>query len=205
MNIPRRDAAIVNTLCVPSGPETDAILQRVEEALSPPRDLGGRTSFTPPRRAVSVTAPIALLELADLLAKAEGMTPEVFLSALLGEQLFDMWKAARIIHYQQSKQQRRNAAMSDTPRPDNDGRPVLRSLGEGGSPGEGPERAPDGTYNKSGIVQQEQAGKAAGNPAERQAEAERISRDNARHQGGFPVAGHGEPEPENDPGRERTR
>jgi hypothetical protein len=37
--------------------------------------------------------------------------------------------------------------LSDTPRPDNDGR----------SRGEGPERAPDGTYNKSGIAQQEQA------------------------------------------------
>ena len=85
--------------------------------------------------------------------------------------------------------------MSDTPRPDNDGR----------SPGEGPERTPDGSYTASGIARQEQADKAAGNPKEKQAEAERISRDDARHQGGFPVAGHGEPEPENDPGRERTR
>jgi hypothetical protein len=85
--------------------------------------------------------------------------------------------------------------MSDTPRPDNDGR----------SPGEGPERAPDGSYHKSGIAQQEQADKAAGNPKEQQAEAERISRDEGRHQQGFPVAGHGEPEPENDPGRGRER
>lgn len=85
--------------------------------------------------------------------------------------------------------------MSDTPRPDNDGR----------SPGEGPERAPDGSYHKSGLAQQEQADKAAGNPAERQAEAERISRDEARYRAGFPVAGHGEPEPENDPGRGRER
>ena len=85
--------------------------------------------------------------------------------------------------------------MSDTPRPDNDGK----------SPGEGPERAPDGTYHKSGVAQREQADKAAGNPAERQAEAERISRDDARHRGGFPVAGHGEPERVNDPGRGRER
>jgi hypothetical protein len=84
--------------------------------------------------------------------------------------------------------------MSDTPRPDNDGR----------SPGEGPERAPDGSYNKSGIAQQEQAQKEQGNPAERQAEQERISREEARHRQGFPVAGHGEGR-ENDPGRERSR
>jgi hypothetical protein len=85
--------------------------------------------------------------------------------------------------------------MSDTPRPDNDGR----------SPGEGPERAPDGSYHKSGIAQQEQADKAAGNPKDRQAEAERIARDEGRHQQGFPVAGHGESERENDPGRGRER
>ena len=66
--------------------------------------------------------------------------------------------------------------MSDTPRPDNDGR----------SPGEGPERAPDGTYHKSGIAHREQADKAAGNP-DRQGEAERISRDEGRHRRWFPV------------------
>jgi len=57
-------------------------------------------------------------------------------------------------------------AMSDTPRPDNDGR----------SRGEGPERNPDGTYNKSQVGQREQADKEAGNPKEKQAEQERISR-----------------------------
>ena len=82
--------------------------------------------------------------------------------------------------------------MSDTPRPDNDGR----------SPGEGPERAPDGSYHKSGTAQQEQADKAAGNPKEQQAEAERISRDEARHRAGFPVAGHDRDEGR---GRERSR
>jgi hypothetical protein len=85
--------------------------------------------------------------------------------------------------------------MGDTPRPDNDGR----------SPGEGPERAPDGTYNSSGIARQEQAQKAAGNPKEKQAEAERINREESLYRGGMPVAGHNEPEPENDPGRGRSR
>ena len=85
--------------------------------------------------------------------------------------------------------------MSDTPRPDNAGQSI----------GEGPERNPDGSLNKSPVGQREQAQKEAGNPAERQTEAERINRDDARHRGGFPVAGHGEPEPENDPGRERSR
>jgi hypothetical protein len=80
--------------------------------------------------------------------------------------------------------------MSDAPKRDNDGRSI----------GEGPERNPDGTYNKSGIAQREQAQKEAGNPKEKQAEAERISRDEARHRGGFPVAGHGEGR-----GRERSR
>jgi hypothetical protein len=77
--------------------------------------------------------------------------------------------------------------------PDNDGRSV----------GEGLERNPDGTYRKSGIAQREQGQKESGNPKERQAEAEHISRDDARHRGGFPVAGHGEPQRSNEPGRER--
>jgi hypothetical protein len=76
-------------------------------------------------------------------------------------------------------------------RPDNTGRSI----------GEGPERNPDGSYNKSGIAQKEQAQKDAGNPQEKQAEAERNNRDEARHQRGFPVAGHGERHRDND--RER--
>jgi hypothetical protein len=78
-------------------------------------------------------------------------------------------------------------------------------MSEGKSPGEGPERLPDGSYNKSQVGRRENSQKEAGNPAEQRKEQERINRDEARHQGGFPVAGHGEPEPENDPGRERTR
>jgi hypothetical protein len=78
-------------------------------------------------------------------------------------------------------------------------------MSEGRSPGEGPERNPDGTYNKSQVGQRENSQKEQGNPAERQKEQERINRDEALHRGGFPVAGHGEPEPENDPGRTRTR
>jgi hypothetical protein len=58
----------------------------------------------------------------------------------------------------------------------------------------------DGSYNKSGIAQREQAQKEAGNPKEKQAETERISRDEARYRQGFPVAGHGEGR-----GRERSR
>jgi hypothetical protein len=45
----------------------------------------------------------------------------------------------------------------------------------------------------------ERAAKQHGNPKERQAEQERIARDEARHRQGFPVAGHGEPEPKNNP------
>lgn len=74
---------------------------------------------------------------------------------------------------------------------------------DGKSPGEGPERNPDGTYNKSQVGQREEAQKRGGNPTADRAEAERINRDEALHRGGFPVAGHGEPEPENDPGRTR--
>ena len=85
--------------------------------------------------------------------------------------------------------------MSDTPRPDNDGR----------SPGEGPERNPDGTYRKSGIAQREQAQKEAGNPAGNRKEQERIAREEALYRGGMPVAGHNEPERVNDPGRGRER
>lgn len=82
--------------------------------------------------------------------------------------------------------------MSEGIKRDNDGRSI----------GEGPERNPDGTYRKSGIAQREQAQKEAGNPKEKQAEAERINRDEARHRGGFPVAGHDRDEGR---GRERSR
>lgn len=40
---------------------------------------------------------------------------------------------------------------------------------------------------------------AAGNPEERQIRQHRISREESRYRRGFPVAGHGEPEPVNDP------
>jgi hypothetical protein len=71
------------------------------------------------------------------------------------------------------------------------------------SPGEGPERNPDGTYNKSQVGQREEQQKRGGNPTDDPAEAERINRDEAFHRGVFPVAGHGELEPENDPGYSR--
>lgn len=80
--------------------------------------------------------------------------------------------------------------MSDRTPPDNDGRSI----------GEGPERHPDGTYTKSGIAQKEQADKAAGNPKEKQAEAERIARERPPPYQG-PVAGHDE----RGRGRERSR
>jgi hypothetical protein len=78
-------------------------------------------------------------------------------------------------------------------------------MSEGKSPGEGPERNPDGTYNKSQVGQREEQQKQGGNPTDDRARQERINRDDALHRGGFPVAGHGEPEPENDPGRTRSR
>jgi hypothetical protein len=62
-------------------------------------------------------------------------------------------------------------------------------------------------HGKSGapspVAQRERQQKEQGNPADRRAEIERINRDENRHRGGFPVAGHGEPQPENDPGRTR--
>jgi hypothetical protein len=79
----------------------------------------------------------------------------------------------------------------DRPRPDNTG----ESRGEGNH---GPDYI-------SPIGRQEIAQRESTNPAERQKEQERIIRDETRYQAGFPVAGHGEPQPENDPGRERTR
>jgi hypothetical protein len=71
--------------------------------------------------------------------------------------------------------------------------------------GEGPGEGQHGPEHKTPIAQREISQKEQGNPKDRQAEQERISRDEGLHQGGFPVAGHGEPEPENDPGRERSR
>ena len=82
-----------------------------------------------------------------------------------------------------------------------DNRPVpTMSAGEGPSPGEGGQA--EGLI-VSGTGRREMAQKEAGNPKEKQAEAERIARDEARHQRGFSVAGHGGRD--EGPGRERTR
>lgn len=43
------------------------------------------------------------MEMAEFLAKTQGMTRTRFLSALLSEQLYDIWKAARIIQHRQSR------------------------------------------------------------------------------------------------------
>jgi hypothetical protein len=86
------------------------------------------------------------------------------------------------------QQQEEQIVSEGESRPDNTGRSI----------GEGPERNADGSYTKSGIAQQEQAQKDAGNPKEKQAEAERINRDEGRHRQGFPVAGHGERHRDND-------
>ncbi len=84
-------------------------------------------------------------------------------------------------------------------------------MGEGRSPGEGPKQEGKSTVEQTGhdpahyktpVAQREQAQKEQGNPAERQAGQGRINRDKAGHRRGFPVAGHSEPERENDPGRE---
>jgi hypothetical protein len=52
-------------------------------------------------------------------------------------------------------------------------------------------------------VRRERQQKEIGNPAERQAEIDRINRDESRYRTGFPVAGHGRRERDNDPGRTR--
>ena len=85
-------------------------------------------------------------------------------------------------------------------------------MSEGRGPGEGTRREGGGVGEgqhgpeyKSPGAQREISQKEQGSPAERQKEQERINRNDARYQLGFPVAGHGEPEPESDPGRERSR
>jgi hypothetical protein len=80
---------------------------------------------------------------------------------------------------------------------------VGKGPGEGGNPVK--RTGHDPANYKTPVAQREIGHKEQGNPKERQAEQERISRDDALHWGGFPVVGHGEPEPENDPGRERSR
>ena len=71
---------------------------------------------------------------------------------------------------------------------------------EGRSPGEGPkQRHPEGWISELG--QRELSQKQGRNPTDERARAERFNREAALYQGGSPVAGHGEPEPENDPGR----
>lgn len=55
----------------------------------------------------------------------------------------------------------------------------------------------------SGNARRERSQKETGNPAERRFEIERINREESRHRAGFPVAGHGERQRDNDPGRSR--
>jgi hypothetical protein len=56
----------------------------------------------------------------------------------------------------------------------------------------------------SPVAREEHRQKQAGNPAEREIAAQSIEREAAHYRQGFPVAGHGEPEPVNQP-RPRQR
>ena len=56
----------------------------------------------------------------------------------------------------------------------------------------------------SPVAREEHRQKQAGNPADREAAAHSIERAAAHYRQGFPVAGHGEPEPVNQP-RQRQR
>jgi hypothetical protein len=90
----RRRASFVNRMNVPPGPETAAMLQKVHETVSPPKDWDGSKPYKPPLRTVSVTMPAGWVDMADFFANAQGMgmTRERFLSILIGEQLYDVWK-----------------------------------------------------------------------------------------------------------------
>ena len=56
------------------------------------------------------------------------------------------------------------------------------------------------------IAREEHRQKQAGNPSERETAHQRIEREAAHYRHGFPVAGHGEPEPVNQPRvRQRQR
>lgn len=90
--------------------------------------------------------------------------------------------------------------------------PQLRGndMSEGRGPGEGIRKEGEGVGEgqrgddyKSPLAQREQAQKA-GDPKEKQAEAERIARDEARYRRGFPVAGH-DRDDDTGRGRERSR
>jgi hypothetical protein len=72
--------------------------------------------------------------------------------------------------------------------------PEARGIGEGPNPVE-----QTGSDYVSPAARRERAQKQQGNPKDRQAEQERIARDDNRYRQGFPVAGHGEPEPVNRP------
>ena len=78
------------------------MLQRVHETVSPPKDWDGSTPYSPPLRTVSVTMPAGWVDMAEFFAKAQGMpmTCERFLSILIGEQLYDVWREARKQHRQ---------------------------------------------------------------------------------------------------------
>jgi hypothetical protein len=49
------------------------------------------------------------------------------------------------------------------------------------------------------LAREERSQRQTGNPAERHKEQQRIARDDAHYRQGFPVAGHGEQEPVNNP------
>jgi hypothetical protein len=98
----RNPSSFVNRMTVPPGPETAAMLQKVHEAVSPPKDWDGKP-YRPPLRTVSVTMPAGWVDMAEYLAPAQGMTCEHFLSILIGEQLYDVWRDARIQHRKSQK------------------------------------------------------------------------------------------------------
>jgi len=107
----RHRGSLLNRLAVPPGPETAAMLERVNKAVMPPKDYWPTPkpystpkdgdipkSYKPPARTVTVTLPAGWVELADYLAKAQGMTRARFLSTLMNEQMYDIWMEARRQH-----------------------------------------------------------------------------------------------------------
>lgn len=72
--------------------------------------------------------------------------------------------------------------------------PESRSVGEGPNPIERP-----GSDYVTPITRRDRAQREHGNSAERHTEQQRIAREEAHYRHGFPVAGHGEPEPVNRP------
>ena len=87
---------IINKIEVGNDPRTGAVLKMLDETFYPPRDRDLKAKpYKPKRKAVKVSVPEGLVEMAVFVARAQGTTGNKLMSSLLSEALHEVMQRIR--------------------------------------------------------------------------------------------------------------